>query len=169
MGTRIPHGWQYTLDAMRLLGIGGYQERENYQTRLEEALYQLCKDENCTARDVEALASLIDETEHAGQFARLFPSSSTEEFAQHRRLGEQAISRVDILSHALAATYFGTGVEAKLKRELIQTQTEDEEDSRRWDWFGSEGNWRQEKEAVRRENRELMHTIRSARNYLNSE
>ena len=38
MGTRIPQGWQYTLDAMRLLGIGGFPRRPEYQSRAANQL-----------------------------------------------------------------------------------------------------------------------------------
>ena len=143
MGTRIPLGWRYTLDAMRLLGIGGFPRRPAYQSRLEEALVSICAAEGCTAAvdeseegrteegrpqerwggqsrrevqpsleeaptaeptaggraercavgrcstaEVAALADLVDETEHAGQFARLFPPSSAAEFGRHRQLSE---------------------------------------------------------------------------------
>ena len=77
---------------------------------------------------------------------------------------EQTLGRLDRLSHALAVRYFGTSEESR-RRELILAQDDGDDSGQKWDWFGSEGNWRQEKEAVRQENRELMHTIRSARNY----
>ena len=45
MGTRIPRGWDYTLDAMRLLGVGGYASRP-YQPRSPlQARLDRCDDE----------------------------------------------------------------------------------------------------------------------------
>lgn len=165
MGTRIPRGWDYTLDAMRLLGIGGYPKRPSYQKRLETAVVEICSAEVCASEEVEQLLALVDESEHSGQFARLFPPASYSEFERYRLLYDGASSRQDLLSHKLAAGYFGAAAEKAHKREQIELQTEEQEDSQTWDWFGSEGNWRQEKEAVRQENRELMHTIRAARHY----
>ncbi|KOO21148.1 tubulin polyglutamylase ttll6-like protein [Chrysochromulina tobinii] len=50
LGTRIPNGWQYTLDAMTTLGLGGYPRRPEYARRLEAAVAELC--------DLDALGPL---------------------------------------------------------------------------------------------------------------
>ena len=164
MGTRIPQGWRYTLDAMRLLGIGGYPDRPRYQAQLEAQLEGLCAVEGCDISEVEALLPVIDESEHAGQFARLFPAASAGDVQSYRRLTAQTAGRLDDLSHKLAARFYAES-EARRKHEQLAPEPDGDEDGRRWDWFGSEGNWRQEKAAVRQENRELMQTIRSARHY----
>ena len=164
MGTRIAKGWAYTLDAMRMLGAAGYPKRPSYQQRLEDSVTEVCARAECGALDVTALRALVDESEHSGQYARLFPPSSAEELEYTRAFSAPVASRRDVLSQHLAASFYGDS-ESEARGALLQPQEAGEEDTRRWDWFGVEGNWRKEKAAVRQENRAVMQSIRTARNY----
>jgi len=107
----------------------------------------------------------VDESEHSGHFARIFPPSSREAFEALGPLAEAAAaSNVGALSVALAARLYGGADEATRRAALVAEQDETAEDLKRWDWYGLEGHWRQAKAAVREENRALMDSIRAARN-----
>ena len=69
MGTRIPRGWQYTLESMQLLGVSGYPDRHRYQARVDGAVGRLCGGgSGCTDEELEALQRLADESERAIYF-----------------------------------------------------------------------------------------------------
>jgi len=163
MGSRIPYGWEYTLDAAHLLGLSGHPNRSRYAPKLQRELEAFCDDAVCSPREVAQLAALVDETEHAGQFARVFPPSDAAEMRALQRLVDpRRVSRLDHLSHKFAVHFYGA-TEAAVVARLLAPQRESASDSTRWDWFGLSGNWKREKVAVRQENRKLMESIQKAR------
>ena len=108
--------------------------------------------------------------EHAGHYARVFPPSTRAALEELSPLAGTATStRLSRLSSEMAILMYGEGsggeAEGARRAEMLRAQEAGEEDERRWDWFGVEGRWAQEKAAVREENRELMSHIRAARHY----
>jgi uncharacterized membrane protein YgcG len=213
LGTRIPNGWQYTLDAMTTLGLGGYPRRPEYARRLEAAVAELCdvggtdgtdgaddgaggggnggshggngdshnggngssggggngrfsrRRFHCSDAELEAMQRLVDESEHSGQFERIFPPSTR---AQLDALGPLAAgatsSPLAALSAELAIQMYDNDEEAARRAALVAEQSENAEDRKPWDRYGLDGPWGQAKAAVREENRALMASIRAARN-----
>ena len=84
MGTRIPRGWDYTLDAMRLLGVGGYASRP-YQPRLDAEIARFCAAERCADDEAAALQDLVDEASTPASFARVRLAASTAARSTTRR------------------------------------------------------------------------------------
>jgi len=163
MGTRIPRGWDYTLDAMRLLGVGGYASRP-YQPRLDAEIARFCAAERCADDEAAALQDLVDESEHAGQFARVYPVGGVDGGALDDAQASEDEGRADRLASAFARSFWGADG-GRGRGASVATQPETAADGQRWDWFGMEGNWKREKTAVREENRQLMARIRQARGY----
>ena len=85
ISSQMPHSEQYARDAMALLGVRGYPRRPAYAQALAEHVVELCFPQadagdrhngrgtgavRCGDEELEAMQRLVDETEHAGAFAR---------------------------------------------------------------------------------------------------
>lgn len=73
----LPLSSRYALDALRLLGVDGY-DRTLYGERARTKINGFCARQEaagkpCGVDGVAALHDLVDEAHHAGSFARLFP------------------------------------------------------------------------------------------------
>ena len=109
----LPSAPQYLAHAFALLGLRGYPRRGAYAARTDAAIAALCTGGSrapsnlssaaphppgrgpqveCETEEIAAMQQLADESEHAGQFARVFPPSTREE---SRALGPLADAALD--------------------------------------------------------------------------
>ena len=88
----LPLSRKYAFDALRLLGVQGYQ-RSEYQEEFVSLAAPFCAAEHCSQRAADALQDLVDEAHHAGAFARVFPQSHIHGCAPHCHFFSQPDSR----------------------------------------------------------------------------
>ena len=169
-----PHSHEYTLDAARLLGVGGYPRRGEYEPRVEDAAAKVCAggggapppSRGCDADALESMQRLADETEHAGAFRRIFPPSSDAELDALAPLAAVALaSRRGMLQRAFAAEMYGGGRRAAGARSREMAGVEESaSDAKGWDVAGEGAAWAEARRAVREENEKSAEYIRRARN-----
>ncbi|KAG8459383.1 hypothetical protein KFE25_013019 [Diacronema lutheri] len=173
MGSRIPNGWEYTVDALRLLGVAGYN-RSAYQPAFGAVARATCDAWRCSADEADALQDLADESAHRGMYAHLWPPTQLARDAPHAapffHAGAGA-GRWNELTLAFAQAYFerhGTAAEDASK--LVTTEAVQTEGNRtQWDIFGVQDEWWQAKLAIKMHNRQLRESIMKAKGYFDDE
>lgn len=172
MGSRIPAGWDYTVDALRLLGVGGYNRALTQPTFVRVAR-DTCGAWRCSAAEADALQDLADESSHRGHYAHLWPPTdlqATMPHAAHFFAGGGA-GRAMELQLAFAQAYFGaTGAAAEDARKLATSDALLTEANRtQWDIFGVQDVWWEAKLAIKMHNRQLRDSIMKAKGYFYDE
>jgi hypothetical protein len=169
MGSRIPKGWEYTVDALRLLGVAGYN-RSAYQAQFSGVARDTCDSWRCSAAEADALQDLADESAHRGQYGHLWPPTQFARDVPHASPFFQAgigAGRTNELSLAFATAYFGArGTAVEDARKLTPVEAVHTENNRTaWDIFGVEDDWWTAKSAIKMHNRQLRESIMKAKGY----
>lgn len=173
MGSRIPAGWEYTVDALRLLGVAGYN-RSTYQQTFSQVARATCDSWRCSAAEVDALQDLADESAHRGQYAHLWPPAELQREVPYAASFFQAgagAGRWNELTLAFAKAYFEARATAREDAAKLSTVEAVLTESNRtqWDIFGVQDEWWQAKLAIKMHNRQLRESIMKAKGYFTEE
>jgi len=170
MGSRIPAGWEYTVDALRLLGVAGYA-RAPMQAQFVRVARDTCGAWRCSAAEADMLQDLADESAHRGHYAHLWPPTDLHAMmphAAHFFAGAGAgAGRANELQLAFAQAYLGLTGAADADARKLATMEALLTDANRtqWDIFGVQDAWWEAKLAIKMHNRQLRDSIMKAKGY----